>query len=468
MTEEQFESPNVRLVETILKSLAESRVSRGGWYDSEEEVTAVESLAFKIGESIKPFLLARMHDPEYFASIPLNKDVLDADIIKVLNSVKKKGFYPSPYSQIPDVDDQYTDFAAFCLEFSDLVYEYAEQSHLIKLSRLAQSVAKQSLSFLIDQKNYFSDIKGCRWAGTSAYLREKKVKEYYTDVYFTSVVIIAFRKVLERPVLTLNEREKDKLRGLIRNGGRWIVGRATDDNLLTGDERKSVKKLIYTTWGLRALVETNDTQEEMVRSQINPIITAYLREIDGKLDRDSVSLGQEYLTILSPTVNEPLYYEDRSDWGGILLTLISLRQLPAVDALLETTNYKILLDTVYNGLLVLRNPNSKLWYKDKFILSIHSYLIEAFLSYEKFSKDFGVEIGITSVMLRQAIKEALLDESLISALQHSVYSRLSGLSKKRKEDIGFSNAVAQVVSGVPSKKTLEELPQQKKMRSKKQ
>jgi len=468
MTTDQTESTNLQLVESILKGLAKVRVQRNGWFDSEVEVVEVESLAFKIGESIRPFLLAKQYDPEAFSSIPLEEQILVRDITFVLKKVIKQGFYPSPYSPIPEVKDQYTDFAAFSLEFADLVYGLVDSLGTKSLPQLSQKVASKALSFLTDEKNYLSDAKGIRWAGTSTYRRERKVTEYYTDVYFTSVAIISLRKVLERPVLDLNERQKDKLRGLIRNAGKWIVSRVDNRGLITGDEKKNIQKLIYTTWGLRALVETNDTQEEVVRNQFNPMITAYLGEIERKLDQEGVSLGQEYFTILSPTVDEPLYYEDRSDWGGILLTLISLRKIPGADSFLENTSYRNILDEVYNGLMSLRNPVSSLWYKDTFILSIHSYLIEAFLAYEKFSKDFGVAIGITSGMLRKAIKETFLDESFLSSLQHLVYSKLSGISKTRRQDLIIDKALAQAVPDATNQETSESLAkqQQKKRRKK--
>ncbi len=425
-------SSNIQIVEAILKALAKVRTERNGWYDSEEETIELESLAFKIGESLRPFLIAQNYFPDYFTIFPLEKEIIIKDINKVLISIKNNGFYPSPYSPIPEVDDQYTDFAAFCLEFSDLVFRYSQMINSRKLNQLSQITAKKALTFLIDNKNYLDDDFGCRWAGTNLFLRERKIKEYYTDTYFTSLVIIALRKVLESPALALSEREKDKIRGLLRKSGKWIINRV-DLGLITGDEKKTNKKLIYTTWGLRALIETYDTQEESVRKQISPIITAFLKEVDNKLDRDTVSLGQEYLTILSPTVEEPLYYEDRSDWGGIFLTLVSLRKLPEIDTLLESTNYKQIIDAVYNGLMLLRNPFTKLWYKDKFILSIHSYLTEGFLLYEKQAKDFGLTLGVTSGMIRTAIRETLKDDAILSSLQHLVYSKLLATSRQAKE-----------------------------------
>src|ERR1043166_4427285 len=109
-------------------------------------------------------------------------------------------------------------------------------------------------------------------------------------------------------------------------------------NLLTGDEKHNNTSLLYTTWGLRALMETFDTQEEAIRKAVPSIVTAYVRAVTEKVERENVTVGQEYLYVLSPTVEERLAYEDRSDWGGIFLTLLSLRTRSEFEGLLEETN----------------------------------------------------------------------------------------------------------------------------------
>jgi hypothetical protein len=71
-------------------------------------------------------------------------------------------------------------------------------------------------------------------------------------------------------------------------------------------------------------------------------------------------------------------------------------------------------------------------------------------------------------MLRQAIKETLLDESVVSSLQHLVYGKLSGLSKKRREAVDFDKGVKPFAFPDPSQETSGEPPiqQQKKRRNK--
>ena len=360
MSEQILESQNLQIVESILQGLSNVRLGKKGWVDSEVEILEVESLVFKKSESIRPFLLAFESYPDQFDHLTFDNEFLLKDIDDIFKNVRKSGFYPSPYSPIPEVDDQFTDFAAFLLDFSDLVYKFSENRKIPSLSKQAQSIAQKAFNFLTDPKNFSSTDKTCCWAGTNQYFRETKVKEYYTDTYFTSVVIIALHRVLERPVLNLSENERNKIRGIIRNAGRWITARESE-GLLAGDEKRTLKKIIYSTWGIRALVETYDTQDTEVRNKTHSLVTRYIREVEGKFTEEGVSLGQEYFTILSPTVDQPLYYEDRSDWGGIFLTLISLRKVPDIELIVEETNYKQLVEAVYNGILSIRNPSTKLW-----------------------------------------------------------------------------------------------------------
>lgn len=425
---------NKNIIHSLLKALAETRIERGGWFDSEEEEVEQESLVFKIAESIKPFLFA-FHFNKSDYPIFLEEKILNEDIKKVLIKVQKIGFYPSPYSPIPDVDDQYMDFAAFMLEFCDLVYDYAKDKNNQLLVELSKTIAKKAYSFITKVEHFLTDDQGSRWAGTNLFSRKRRIVEYYTDTYFTSIVIIALRKVLEKSVLSLNEKEKDKVRRLIRQAGKWIINRA-DADLLTGDEAKSIKKLIYTTWGVRALVETFDNQDDDTRRKLVPIATKYIKTVDIKREKDSVSLGQEYLTILSPEVETPLYYEDRSDWGGIFLTLLSLRKFPNqnLESTLDTLNYQLLLDAINNDLILLRDPTSKLWYKGKLILSIHSYLIEGFLLYGLFTKEFGTLNNITVPMIRRAIKESLNEDQVVISVQQIFYNKLLAIVNEKKTD----------------------------------
>ncbi|MGA9363628.1 MAG: hypothetical protein WBW16_04595 [Bacteroidota bacterium] len=418
-----------------------------------------ESLVFKIAESLRCFLL--MWENQKEIELPLEDKTLHKDISKVLNAVRVHGFYPSPYSPIPDVKDQYTDFAAFCLEFCDLVHGYAEAKGIRNVQQLSSVIARKAFAFLTNKKHYKEDAKGCRWAGTNKIERKTKATEYYTDAYFTSIAIIALRRVLAKPVLGLRDPQRDRVRSLIRSAGRWIVSRQ-DAGLLTGDENKSIKKLIYTTWGLRALVETFDIQDDDVRAQVRTLATEYLKAIRLKRDRDTVSLGQEYLTILSPSVDAPLYYEDRSDWGGILLALLSLRKVSSLDSIFDSDAYNELIQSIYTDLLLLRDPVTKLWYKGKLILSIHAYLVEGFLLYKPSGREFGSVVNITPNQLRRALKETVGDESFLSTMHDLVYDKLNKIIVRDKSDEVIDTGIEGVAKEVPQNLRKSEHPRKGK------
>jgi hypothetical protein len=432
------ESDNLQIVRSMLEGLAEVRTSKGGWIDGEQETVEEETLAFKAAESLRCFLIANSLAPDAFSDLPLEPTVLISDIKQVFQDVKAEGFFPSPYSPIPDVADEYMDFAAFCLEFSHLAYKYAETSHHKELQGPAKATAKKAHAFLTNGKHFQKDGNGCRWAATPLLKRttKKGLVEFFTNAYFTSIVILSLWNTLESPVLGLPLTKRREVEELIREAGKWLVGRLDPSSgLLTGDEKKTRRELLFSTWGLQALACTYKIHVEEVKSSIWPLVSAYLKAIEQRINESSsVSIGQEYLYVLSPTVEEQLPYEERSDWGGIFLTLISLQSLPEAEEQLETLHYKLILDNVYSGILKLRNPKTKVWYRDFFILSVHHYLAEGFVLYDKRVKEFGLELAVTPGVLRRSLKETLSDDSVLSMLQEALYNQILKTAQRTRQD----------------------------------
>jgi hypothetical protein len=416
-------SPYLELVENVLSGLAKVRMDAGAWIDSESEEQARETQVFKIGECLRPFYLAAHEVPEYFANPLLPRDLLLKDTESVLKQLAKIGFFPSPYSPIPGSLDQYTDFAAFVLDFCGLTFEFWKETTAAgkRVAEASQAIAEKAVEFLLSPDNCLVDDNGCRWGGTKKFRRRKRTEELYTDTYFTSVVILGLNKAVDNPSFNLSAPQKEQIRTRVHQGVQWISERF-DGKLITGDEGKANRKLLYTTWGLRALVESSNGQAKHVNKRLLEAITnAYL---DALREPTQLTQQQEYLTVLSEEVDPPMYYEDRSGLGGILLTLASLGDVPDLEHLLDKAAYPRLLERVFNAVLAHRNPGTGLWYNNQLILSIHSYLTEAFLLLHRRGDGFGGRLDVSGYMVRAAVKETLMDDTVISGLQQAVYDRL--------------------------------------------
>jgi len=426
-------SPSLKIVESILISLARKRtVDNNNWTDSEEEDLEIETSVFKKAEGLYCFLLAKSLKPDDFSESILDKGILINDLKDILNVIKKDGFYPSPYSQIPGAtDDQYTEFAAFSLDFCALVFSEFKKDD--KLCALSKEISKKALSFLINPDNFLLDDKGCRWGGTTQFRRTKIVKQLFTDTYFTSQVLLSLSKIIDHPVLKLNEAKKEEIKKVIQNGCKWLISRIKN-NQIYGGEDKDDDRLVYTTWGLKALVETKNYHSEDYNEILKPVITKYVNDIDAKIEKEGVTIGQIFFTVLSLSIDDnPISYDDRSDWGGVFLALISLRKVQDFEAILEEASYFQVLEKVYNGILLMRNGITNLWYKDYFIISIHNILIEAFIEFDLIIKDFSFVIEVSPSMIRRAIKETLSDDNTITIIQNDIYKKLQQSYKKNKQ-----------------------------------
>lgn len=416
-------SPYLELVENVLSGLAKVRMDAGAWVDSESEEQARETQVFKIGECLRPFYLAAHEAPELFSTPLLQRDLLLRDTESVLKQVAKIGFFPSPYSPIPGSLDQYTDFAAFVLDFCGLAFEFWKDTTAAgkRVADASRAMGEKAIDFLLNSDNCLVDDNGCRWGGTKKYRRLKRTEEIYTDTYFTSVVVLGLNKAVSNTSFDFSTTKKDLIRTRVSQGVQWISDRF-DGKLITGDEGKANRKLLYTTWGLRALVETSNGHAKHVNKRLLEAITnAY---IDALREPNQLTQQQEYLTVLSEEVEPPMYYEDRSGLGGILLTLASLGDVPDLEHLLDKAAYPRLLERVFNSVLAHRNPGSGLWYNNQLILSIHSYLTEAFLLLHRRGDGFGSRLDVSGYMVRAAVKETLMDDTVISSLQQAVYDRL--------------------------------------------
>lgn len=414
-----------QIIRSMLESLAKSRTERGAWKDAEEESEGTQ--VFKVAESLRPFYLYALREPT--ESLILSPEILKADTEFIFKTVRKNGFFPSPYSPV-ETGDQYTDFAAFMLEFADLFFRCSRNKKISSynwgLNKAAGEIARKAFDFLFDPANRLEDDQHIRWGGTPTHSLPGRAgtTTFYTDTYFTAIVVIALNNAIESPALALHENEKDNVKRIIQKAGAWIADRG-DRNLLTGDEKRTSRKLFYTTWGLRALADTYDLQDTDIRQLIKSYIPAYLEALEEIIKQGPIAITQDYLSACSTELETSLPYEERSSWAGVLLSLLSLSNINEFQALLEECSYLHILDTVLNGILALRDTASDLWYKEYPILSIHSYLAEAFLHLQHGEQALRYSFNVTASLVARTMKETIEDPRIVKAIQQVFYERLN-------------------------------------------
>jgi hypothetical protein len=441
------ESEYVDLVQGILSGLAKVRMESDAWVDIESENQEKESQSFKIGECLRPFYLAARELPNQFSQLPLRHEILVKDTEQFFKLIQRDGFFPSPYSPIAEAKDQYTDFAAFALEFCAVANDYWKDKGKTgqRMTGYCKETVEKSLDFLLSAGNRLEDGQGCRWGGTNKYSRARRTTTVlYTNTVFTSIVLLSLHKILDDPILASNSNRQNEIRDTIRKAGKWIASRF-DGGFITGDEDKTNRQLLNSTWGLIALGESYYTQEPAVRKIVPTVADTYLSALKTSLAEEQFLSRQEYLTIVSEDVDQPLYYEDRSGLGGILQALVSLRWLPDLEKLLEELNYNLIFEQISNSIMMLRNPRTGLWFNQGLILSIHSYLTEAFLKLSRRAREFPRKIEVSGHMIRSAVRQTLTDEAIITSLEQTVYQRLLGiietLEKERVVQEGMSGLI---------------------------
>jgi hypothetical protein len=447
MTPEEALPPNT--LAAMLKSLAKNRNQDGMWKDAEEEVSGTQ--VFKIGEALRPFYIvaAQTFDPPLET---LRREQLVSDTSKFFSIVKKDGFFPSPYSPVA-TKDQYTDFAAFVLDFGDIVLKYPNQTSLSErtIRAPARACIQKAFAFLTQKDAYLEDDNGVRWAGTTTHTRliKGKVKEFFTDTYFTATVMLALHRALEMKSVVSSQEAKDFVTSLIQKAGGWIAGRERR-GLLTGDEDRKNQQLFYSTWGIRALAETYHLQGSAVRDLLKAVVATYIDALRQVISEKGVAIGQDYIPVCSTELNEPLSYEERTSWVGVILTLISVARIQELESTLEGTEYRKVLDDVVNGFMALRDPVTDLWYRDYFITSIHSFLAEALIARSGLPARLGYTYEVGSGLVGRVVAEAIADTRFVKFMQQLISEKMSKIAAKHEQERKLSAGFSQL--GTPPTK----------------
>ncbi len=450
MSQDVTRPEHADLLSSMLKALASMRTEKGAWIDAEDESSG--TLVFKLGEGLRPFLLvgtskalagvARGHSPAF---------VLE-DSRTFLKIIKRDGYFPSPYSPV-ESRDQYTDLAAFVIEFCDLVQRHPATSQDRYILRTAPGVKRDALAFLTSNANFVETEEGIRWAGTTTTVLPVKgnAKQDFTNTYFTAVALLALHRTHEANAAAETLDDAD-LSALIQKAGRWIAGREKG-GLLTGDQARTSQQLFYTTWGLRALAVTYDSQEASTQNVAKAVAPAYVDMVASQA-REGVRIIQDYVPVCSTELRTALSYEERAAWAGIALCLSSLSGPQEIRAVLDGTNYRAVFDQVLSGLVALREPGRDIWYKDFPIVSIHSYIAELLVGLATAPTSLDYSFEITAGVVARGVREALGDARIVKALEEVLYARLRALADERLKRQQFRVSLATVTSSVDGDSTV--------------
>lgn len=318
---ENEQTAAVETLRSMLDALAKVRAEKKGWFDAEEEEVSGTQV-FKIGEALRPFIMVAAQQFNPPIKNPLPKNILMHDTKAFFAGIEKQGFFPSPYPAV-ESNDQYMDFAAFALEFSELVYRSQEMdgAETEKIRKSAKNCFNKALDFLTDSKHYIEDEAGVRWAGTSTHSRATKkgnVTVVFSNTYFTALVVSALNRAKENANIPLSEEKKSLVADLTRKAGKWLAARE-NKGLLSGDEKKEDQQLLNTTLGVKALAETYHEQDSSVRNVLKAVAAAYIRTLKDLIASRGVTITQNYIYVYSSDVETSLQYEERQSWAGMLL-----------------------------------------------------------------------------------------------------------------------------------------------------
>jgi hypothetical protein len=440
--------PHLATLASMLKSLGQLRLTDNAWVDSERE--AEESQVFKQGEGLRTIYYALVHAPLGAVPPVLSADTLSSDTRQFFKVLQSDGFFASPYAPIGS-KDQYTEFAAFTIDFCDLVHRYwsgESGSTSRALLDAARHQATRAFDLLTAAEHFVADDNGVRWAGTTNHTRKGKahIVQRFTDVYFTSVTVIALHRALNSTVLNMDQKTREYVQQLIQRAGKWIAGR-DDRGVLTGDEAKNNRNILYSTWGLRAIAETYHLQTDDVRTRFKALITPYLSKLREEVESRGVTITQDYLPIYSAEFDTVLTsYEERSGWAGVVLTLLSFARLKDVHNFLEASDFDHLLSRVVNGLMALRNLQSDLWYREFYIVSIHSYAVEALLGLHAVGTAVGYSFDVTPSLLERTVLDTLADARFQKLLNEILFDHLQRLAVRRDQAARLNDTLSMASS----------------------
>ncbi|MCX6579520.1 MAG: hypothetical protein NT166_04990 [Candidatus Aminicenantes bacterium] len=418
---EQEKHESLALVKDRLERLSSVREQTEEWSDSEQEEED-QSCVFKTMEGLEPFFLANRFFPVEFSRLIVKEELLLEDLNRVIETIDKDGFSPSPYLYVRE-EAEFVDAAALALRLMLMVGEYINKTLLKSDTKWTELLSKVSMTankayeFIL--KNAFSDKQGIRWAGTELHAIKKTS---YCNVYFTQEAVRSLVYCVgQKEPFSIGEDEKTI--GVIKDACRWLLARV-DDNTIFGDEGKTKGEINNTFYGLNGLFESYNYLEERQKKVVLDVFTRFVE----KVNRGEEELSWlNYIDVPLKGYPKPIIYDDRSGSGNILTVLCKGRDIFRDESVIDKRFFEILA-LWYRSLVNQIDPNTLLWDQGRFLICLTARAIEGLLYFSKYGEPVKYELS------EQQMLEALKKTLASSQIQQIFLREISKLGGDLKEE----------------------------------
>lgn len=410
-----------RLVKDALLGLAKIRNENGNWIDSESESEAV-SQAYKRLNALSCFLATKPYPAIWNFVAQETRSWLRQDLEKVMIFIQEEGFNPIPYAGVISPGLVFFDFACDVLSFcGDLADAFAEDAQLMDKAKECSIKAFEELT---GEGHFYRDESGCAWAPTPRFEDRRKAPAYNT--YFTSLFSLAIYRGLNQPLVKEWWGEERCSRGLTlaREACRYLLAAANNGQIMptTDIDPTNValfEKLIYTCWGLRALLTCWEWLDASQQNMVKPVAQGFLQLMESSWSEKAF----DHKAIL-PNGDESTY-EHRTSLGGLITTLAELKRRNISDLQLSLHNiaykhYRLLLDY--------RDAATHLWYSEMDEVASMPYIINDLLLFGDAFGDLDKDLNIPIPELKTQVEDILKKSNIIENIAEIITRGLSTMA----------------------------------------
>lgn len=437
-----------------LEGLLNIRLQKNQWDDSENEpglLRTLEALTC-FGSPAYYYETLKIFDRR-FEIIKIPEEILVSDLKYILEIYERKGFPPSPYldSEFAKLGIDYekgkTDFTDTVSFFSTTMLDLMEYFEVVYKKEIpeyqkVQQALKDAIDWLINNAIQINDSVYWTWGA-------KNIAENIPSVYFTWSATVALSYISQSKYSPLSENDKRRIISLLQGVAKWISVIIEEDpnfpnqrwriNYQRFDDTEAGRKealLIY-------IMSINDwlsqigimIDPKILKSVLNTVLDIWR---SGQMFRFE---GGDHLIILPPSATRlkksvMLEYEDRS-YEYLLLSVLCWFYMAHKENKFplsqnDFNDLDIFIDELRKKLLADRDPITKLWKKDSFLLYLTQRALEAIMTYMRYVYPYkGMEIS-----LYDAIKIAVesVFEEYKPIIVEKIYKNIEILRKGFKEE----------------------------------